>query len=114
MPLLVKMLRYKGSGAFGLGMCHRSARNSFTAMAFCAYDKGEIQKPQIHQSGILSLDKMKPPSTNRMRSANEPNVLEITIVRPIAPMVRNNPIAIWCIRNNNTKYLIGPRGGKKK
>jgi hypothetical protein len=45
-------------------------------------------------------------------------VLEITIVRPIAPIVRNNPIAIWCIRNNNTKYLIAPPvpgggGGRK-
>lgn len=32
-------------------------RNSFTEAEFCAYIKGETQKPHIHQLGIRSVSK---------------------------------------------------------
>jgi hypothetical protein len=32
-------------------------RNSFTEAEFCAYIKGETQKPHIHQLGIWSASK---------------------------------------------------------
>jgi len=38
-------------------LCQECPRNSFTEAEFCAYIKGEIQKPHIHQTGMRSAQK---------------------------------------------------------
>ncbi len=67
----------------------RGARNSLTVMEVCAYARGELQYPQIHQGLICVRGIMKPPNMKMMRSAKLPPVLATTIVRHSPAMARN-------------------------
>jgi len=81
----------------------RGARNSLTVMEVCAYARGELQYPQIHQGLICVRGIMKPPNMKMMRSAKLPPVLATTIVRHSPAMARNIADDIWWVINN-TRY----------